>query len=163
MGWAKRAGDWSEKKQAEQREREEAKLRQALEKDLTKASSGWTAPMVVRDYEDGDKGQRTLQIEAAIFTDHGYEPWAQNEEGSHIHAGRLILTGGLSVFAGKRGIRGKGKTKVPYRPKPVGQSTASTTQPDIADQLRKLGELRDDGVLTPEEFDAKKAELLARM
>lgn len=35
--------------------------------------------------------------------------------------------------------------------------------PDIADQLRKLGELRDSGVLTQAEFDAKKAELLARM
>lgn len=35
--------------------------------------------------------------------------------------------------------------------------------PDAADQLRKLGELRDSGVLTEEEFSAKKAELLARM
>lgn len=34
---------------------------------------------------------------------------------------------------------------------------------DVADQLRKLGELRDAGVLTAEEFDAKKTELLARM
>lgn len=31
------------------------------------------------------------------------------------------------------------------------------------EQLKKLGELRDAGVLTPEEFDAKKAELLSRM
>lgn len=35
--------------------------------------------------------------------------------------------------------------------------------PDIPDQIRKLGELRDAGVLTAEEFEAKKAELLARM
>jgi uncharacterized membrane protein YeaQ/YmgE (transglycosylase-associated protein family) len=33
----------------------------------------------------------------------------------------------------------------------------------IADQLRKLGELRDAGVLTDEEFETKKRELLARM
>jgi uncharacterized membrane protein YeaQ/YmgE (transglycosylase-associated protein family) len=33
----------------------------------------------------------------------------------------------------------------------------------VADQLRKLGELRDSGVLTDEEFETKKAELLARM
>lgn len=39
----------------------------------------------------------------------------------------------------------------------------ATTAPDPMDQLRKLGELRDAGVLTPEEFDAKKADLLARM
>jgi T3SS (YopN, CesT) and YbjN peptide-binding chaperone 3/Bacterial PH domain/Short C-terminal domain len=35
--------------------------------------------------------------------------------------------------------------------------------PDIPDQLRKLAELRDEGILTPEEFEAKKADLLARM
>ncbi|HEX9774469.1 MAG TPA: PH domain-containing protein [Actinomycetota bacterium] len=34
---------------------------------------------------------------------------------------------------------------------------------DIMDQLKKLGELRDAGVLTPEEFEAKKADLLKRL
>jgi uncharacterized membrane protein YeaQ/YmgE (transglycosylase-associated protein family) len=33
----------------------------------------------------------------------------------------------------------------------------------VTDQLRKLGELRDAGVLTDEEFETKKQELLARM
>jgi hypothetical protein len=33
----------------------------------------------------------------------------------------------------------------------------------VIDQIRKLGELRDAGVLTQEEFDAKKAALLARL
>jgi len=37
------------------------------------------------------------------------------------------------------------------------------TAPDIPDQIRKLGELRDSGVLTSEEFEAKKTELLSRM
>jgi hypothetical protein len=36
-------------------------------------------------------------------------------------------------------------------------------QPDIPGQLKQLAELRDAGVLTSEEFDSKKAELLARM
>jgi len=35
--------------------------------------------------------------------------------------------------------------------------------PDVMDQLRKLGELRDAGVLTAQEFEAKKVELLARL
>jgi hypothetical protein len=34
---------------------------------------------------------------------------------------------------------------------------------DPLEQLRRLGELRDSGILTPEEFEAKKAELLSRM
>jgi hypothetical protein len=42
-------------------------------------------------------------------------------------------------------------------------STTSTQSVDIMGQLRQLGELRDAGVLTAEEFDTKKAELLARV
>ena len=33
----------------------------------------------------------------------------------------------------------------------------------VIDQIRKLGELRDSGILTEEEFAAKKSELLARI
>ncbi|MEG3181865.1 SHOCT domain-containing protein [Sphingomonas sp. LT1P40] len=45
-------------------------------------------------------------------------------------------------------------------PKP---SSASPAADSIPDQLRKLGELRDIGVLTDAEFQAKKTELLARL
>jgi hypothetical protein len=31
------------------------------------------------------------------------------------------------------------------------------------EQIKQLGELRDAGLLTPEEFETKKAELLSRM
>ena len=34
---------------------------------------------------------------------------------------------------------------------------------DSADAIKRLGDLRDQGLLTPEEFEAKKAEILARM
>jgi hypothetical protein len=34
---------------------------------------------------------------------------------------------------------------------------------DVSEQLRRLGELRDEGVITPEDFERKKAELLGRM
>lgn len=43
-------------------------------------------------------------------------------------------------------------------------STEPTTDSDtVFHQLRQLGELRDSGVVTQEEFDTKKAELLARL
>lgn len=45
---------------------------------------------------------------------------------------------------------------------PLGAATTQTT-PDPAEQLRKLGELHAAGVLTDDEFAAKKAELLDRM
>ena len=40
---------------------------------------------------------------------------------------------------------------------------AGAGEPDIPEQIKKLDELRDQGVLTDEEFDAKKAELLGRL
>jgi hypothetical protein len=50
------------------------------------------------------------------------------------------------------------------RPAPAATSQAGTPiTPDPLDQLKKLGELRDAGVLTQVEFEAKKSELLARM
>lgn len=44
----------------------------------------------------------------------------------------------------------------------AGQTTTQT-QPDIPEQIRKLAELKDAGILSEAEFDAKKGELLARM
>ncbi|QNE48499.1 SHOCT domain-containing protein [Glaciihabitans sp. INWT7] len=43
------------------------------------------------------------------------------------------------------------------------QPAPPTVQPEIHDQLQKLASLRDSGILTDEEFTAKKAELLARL
>jgi uncharacterized membrane protein YdbT with pleckstrin-like domain len=40
---------------------------------------------------------------------------------------------------------------------------APATAPDIADQIEKLASLRDQGHITPAEYEAKKAELLDRM
>ncbi len=39
----------------------------------------------------------------------------------------------------------------------------STPQTDIADSLKKLAELRDSGIITEEEFNQKKSELLSKM
>jgi membrane protein YdbS with pleckstrin-like domain len=43
------------------------------------------------------------------------------------------------------------------------QAPPPASTPSITDQIEKLGELRDKGVLSEEEFQAKKAELLQRM
>jgi uncharacterized membrane protein YeaQ/YmgE (transglycosylase-associated protein family) len=43
-----------------------------------------------------------------------------------------------------------------------GSSRRGDGRSDLSEQLRKLEELRDDGVLTEEEYEAKKAKLLAR-
>ena len=52
----------------------------------------------------------------------------------------------------------------PLRPAPAdSRPAAATPDPDVLEQLRKLGELRNAGVLTDAEFEAKKAELLGRI
>jgi hypothetical protein len=50
------------------------------------------------------------------------------------------------------------------RNEPAGGSIAPAVSAEsITDQIKKLGELRDAGFLTNDEFNAKKAELLARL
>ena len=51
----------------------------------------------------------------------------------------------------------------PKKPQVKPPSKTSGPSPDALEQLRKLGELRDSGVLTQSEFEAKKAELLKRV
>lgn len=49
-----------------------------------------------------------------------------------------------------------------HRHQPSASAAPATTQQDPMEQLKKLGELRDAGLLTDDEFASKKAELLAR-
>jgi hypothetical protein len=51
-------------------------------------------------------------------------------------------------------------------PSPDGVETAASSEreaDDVFEMIRKLGELRDSGLLTADEFDAKKAQLLQRL
>jgi hypothetical protein len=48
------------------------------------------------------------------------------------------------------------------KPAPVSAAAAVEAKPDVTAQLQQLAGLRDAGILTEEEFTAKKAELLAR-
>ena len=49
------------------------------------------------------------------------------------------------------------------RNEPEGGSVATASAESITDQIKKLGELRDAGLLTNDEFNTKKTELLARL
>jgi uncharacterized membrane protein YdbT with pleckstrin-like domain len=49
------------------------------------------------------------------------------------------------------------------QPNPGVGAAPAPAAPDVADQIAKLATLRDQGALTTEEFEAKKAELLDRM
>jgi hypothetical protein len=45
-------------------------------------------------------------------------------------------------------------------PPPEAPAASSTFDPAVIDQLKRLAELRDQGILTEEEFSAQKAKLL---
>ncbi|MBC7275680.1 MAG: SHOCT domain-containing protein [Nocardioides sp.] len=51
----------------------------------------------------------------------------------------------------------------PLQPAAAPESERPTTDADPIEQLQRLGKLRDAGVVTDDEFAAKKAEILARL
>jgi hypothetical protein len=54
------------------------------------------------------------------------------------------------------------RSRIHQEPEPAPPASSSAPSDPLA-QLKQLGELRDAGIVTPEEFEAKKAELLSRM
>ena len=86
-----------------------------LTNGLEKLTKQWTQPLVMRTYDSNAKGEAHFAAEAALFTEHSYDASMMSEEGGHVHVGRLLLTGGLSVFAGKPGIRSGGKHTVTWK------------------------------------------------
>ena len=138
-----------------------SKQKRRMTEELAKASKSWTLPAVVRNYESGNRGDEAFTEEASIWAEHGYQPALQSADGGHIHAGRILLTGGLSVFAGKKGIREQGKLTVTFMKQPVAEVSEPPPGPlDAADQIAKFAALRDQGILTEDEFQTKKRELL---
>jgi uncharacterized membrane protein YeaQ/YmgE (transglycosylase-associated protein family) len=106
-------------------------------------------------------------IAAAIFG-------AEQDSGSvfailigSVLASTLLLIG-YRRFVQKRPITGpeaqRPPSERPHLGSLLGAPGRRTEAPrqDVTEQLRKLSELHRDGVLTDEEFEAKKAELLAR-
>jgi hypothetical protein len=87
----------------------------------------------------------------------GYVPISQSWAEGRPGAGRVLMIG---LFASS--IRPKGFLTVTYRLEPAKEAPTALA-PDPIDQIQRLGKLRDSGVLTVQEFEAKKAELLARM
>ncbi len=57
----------------------------------------------------------------------------------------------------------KDELDVRMRTRRAGTPGATSVKEDVPDQIRKLADLRDAGILTAEEFETKKAELLTRM
>jgi hypothetical protein len=76
-----------------------------------------------------------------------------------------VIAGTATAVAGgvsrRQAAKYNAQTAAPAEAAP--QEAASAPAADPMDQLRKLGELKDQGVLTDEEFAAQKAKLLAEI
>jgi hypothetical protein len=98
----------------------------------------------------------------------------QVRRGAWYHDVTVYASGNTIVFAmdaaDAEQVRGIVMEQVLHGSAPAAApASAAPSQPAAAsgdaviEQIRKLGELRDAGLLTPEEFEAKKAELLGRL
>ncbi|PRX90842.1 SHOCT domain-containing protein [Allonocardiopsis opalescens] len=80
--------------------------------------------------------------------------------GNKAEIGQLDKTDGRAIADAVRGRLSGGSA--PAAPAPQAPAAAAAAD-DVYEALRKLGELRDAGIVTADEFDAKKAELLRRV
>lgn len=129
-----------------------------LSSDVLNASG--SPAVVVWSYPgrtQADAGQ-VFARHAQELAGHGYIPVAQSWADGRPGWGRVFMIG---VFAGS--IRPKGYLTVTYQLKSPPAEPASGAALDPLDQIRRLGELRDAGVVTPDEFERKKADLLERL
>ncbi len=67
------------------------------------------------------------------------------------------------MFAGKRGTRSGSTLTVSFKKADADVTPPPSPALDIPDQIRKLGDLHRDGILTSEELEATKVELLGRL
>lgn len=81
--------------------------------------------------------------------------------GNRVHMKWIPTTTDIAAFTAAVKEAMNGGHRAASSPPPA--APVAPPAPDVMGQLKQLGELRDAGVLTPEEFDAKKAELLRRL
>lgn len=135
--------------------------------------------IIVRTYKGKQQSDAVawFEADAADLAMDGYSPttqsWAQGQWGCGAFLVALLLCiilVGILVFIYMLLVKPEGTLTVTYErvrqvPLPATANTASATPApaSIPDQIRALGELRDHGLLTSDEFEAKKRELLSRM
>lgn len=108
--------------------------------------------VTMEDIPDGREAQRIINDTA-----HQARLAIQRNQNTHRHE-NTHLVGHVGQVPGVQ-IPGVPTQGLPTQPVQAIEAAA----PDPIDQLRRLGELRDAGIVTEEEFAAKKAEVLGRL
>jgi Bacterial PH domain/Short C-terminal domain len=128
----------------------------------------------------GKNGLLVLTDRRLIFLFHGWTG-QRNEDFpldtiTSISAGSGIAMGSITVFSGgakaeiksinkadAKALADEVRNRLATRGVRLTDAAPQTAPPDVLAQLKQLGELHEAGVLTSEEFEAKKAELLKRL
>lgn len=79
----------------------------------------------------------------------------------HVDAGRVVTTGMTAAMYSTCDTGPAAPIQAELKTAPIAAS-ATGPAPSIADELGKLAELRDKGIITPAEFEVQKAKLLSR-
>jgi hypothetical protein len=85
-------------------------------------------------------------------------PLARTVGRTAVIAGTATAVSGHVAARQQARMAEQGAAAAPPPPEPPAASPAF--DPDVIDQLKRLAELRDQGILTEEEFSAQKAKLL---
>jgi|SRR5579862_6541702 len=132
-------------------------LRNAIDE---RKNAGPSATVLVWSYPG-----KSMADAAALYAKHapelatkGYSAVAQSWAEGRPGVGR-VLTMGLMAFVD----RPAGFLTVTYKLPEAATEQPQAFSTDPMEQIHRLGQLRDTGLITTEEFEAKKTELLARM
>jgi hypothetical protein len=112
-----------------------------------------------------------FNAEADAIAKEGYAPTAHSWAPGQYTAGQFLVAlvlcfvvVGFLVFIYMIIVKPPGLLTVTYvRAHPAGDTLPAQAKPDALRALEQLGALRDSGVITAAEFEAKKAELLSRV
>lgn len=114
------------------------------------------------------KNAKEYEHDAQKMIRAGWRMQGQSEGRGKVNMGRTVLKAGVLLpWAVMRPSRKDDPLTVTWVREPAGQSAAEApaapSGDDVLGKLRELGALRDSGIVTEDEFEVKKAELLARL
>jgi hypothetical protein len=116
---------------------------------------------VMRTYNNPGANELFV-VEARLFAAFGFYPVSQSGTSTTNGPGMGSIFA-LGILAFGRRTTSSAMSVMFRRGEPVPVPTVHPSVPSIPDQIRALGGLRDAGLLTADEFNVKKTELLARM
>lgn len=114
------------------------------------------------------KNARDYEADARKMISAGYRQEGQMDQRGKVNMGRTIVKAGVFLpWAIMRPSRGSDSATVTWIREPTAPlavpAPPTMQDDDVLGRLEKLGELRDKGIVSEEEFESKKADLLSRL